>query len=136
MSISPSNEYSGLISLRIDWLDLLALQGLSRVFSSTRIQKYKFFSAQPSLRSNSHIHIAIEKIIALLIWIFVGQVLSLLLNTLFRFVIAFLPRNKHILISWLQSPSAVILEPPKIKSDTVYTLSHEVMRQDAMIFVF
>ena len=118
-SISPSNEYSGLISLRIDWLDLLAVQGLSRVFSSTRIKKYKFFSTQPSLWSNSHIHIAIEKIIALLIWIFVGKLLSLLFNMLSRFVIAFLPRNKHLLISWLQSLSIVILEPKKIKSATV-----------------
>ena len=76
------------------------------------------------------------KTIALTRWTFVDQVMSLLYNKLSKFVIAFLPRSEHLLISWLQSPSAVILEPPKIKSDTVYTLSHEVMRQDAMILIF
>ena len=73
-------------------------------------------------------------------WIFVGKIMSLLLNILFRLVITFLPKSKHLLISWLQSPSAVILEPPKIKSDTVSTvppsISHEMMGLDAMIFVF
>ena len=76
----------------------------------------------------------------LTIWTFVGKVISLLFNMLPRLVITFLPRNKHLLISWQQSPSAVILEPPKIKSDTVSTVSpstsHEVMGPDAMIFVF
>ena len=80
------------------------------------------------------------KTIALTRWTLVGKVMSLLLNILSRLVIIFLPRNKRLLISWLQSPSAVILEPPKIKSDTVSTVSpsicHEVMRPDAMIFVF
>ena len=80
------------------------------------------------------------KAIALSRWTFVGKVMSLLFNKLSRLVIAFLPRNKRLLISWLQAPSAVILEPPKIKSDTVSTvspsISHEVMGMDAMIFVF
>ena len=80
------------------------------------------------------------KIIALTRWTFVGKVMSLLFNMLSRLVITFVPRNKHLLISWLQSPSAVILEPPKVKSDTVSTvslsISHEVMGPDAMIFVF
>ena len=81
-----------------------------------------------------------EKTIALMRQTFVGKVMSLLFNTLSRLVIAFLPRSKCLLISWPQSPSAVILEPPKVKSDTVYTaspsISHEVMGPDAMIFVF
>ena len=131
-SISPSNEYSGLISFRMDWLDLLAVQGISRVFSNTTVQKHQFFSAQLSLWSNSHIHtILLEKNIALTRWTFVGKVMSLLCNTLSRFVIAFLPRSERLLISWLQSPSAVILEPKKIKSVTVSSVSpsvcHEVM---------
>jgi len=81
-----------------------------------------------------------EKTIALTLWTFVSKVMSLLFNTLSRLVIAFLTRSKHLLISWLQSPSAVILEPKKTKSDIVYTvspsISHEVMGPDAMIFVF
>ena len=112
---SPSNEYSGLISFRIDWFDLLAVQGLSRVFSNTTVQKHQFFSAQPSLWSNSHIHRwLLEKP---QLWLD-GALLavSLLFNTLSRFIIAFLPRNKCLLISWQQSPSTVILEPKKIKS--------------------
>ena len=101
-SISPSIEYSGLISFRIDWFDLLAGQGtLKRVFSSTTVQKQQFFGAQPSSWYNS-------------IQTSVGKVMSLLFNTLSRFVIAFFPRSKHLLISWLQSLSAVILEPNKL----------------------
>ena len=88
----------------------------------------------------SHLHMTTGKTIALTRWTFVGKGMSLLLNMLSRFVIVFLPRSKHLLISWLQSPSAVILEPPKIKSDTVSTVSpsifHEVMGLDAMILVF
>ena len=95
-------------------------------------QKHQFFGVHPSLWSNSHIHtILLEKNIALTRWTFVGKVMSLLCNTLSRFVIAFLPRSERLLISWLQSPSAVILEPKKIKSLTVSTVSpsicHEVM---------
>ena len=117
-SILPSNEYSGLISLRIGWFDLLLVRESS---SSTKVQMHRFFGAQPSLRSNSHIHIDYWKTIALTIWTFACKVMSLLFNTLSRFVIPFFPRSKHLLISWLQSPSAVILEPPKIKSVTVST---------------
>ena len=95
-------------------------------------QKHQFFGVHPSLWSNSHIHtILLEKNIALTRWTFVGKVMSLLCNTLSRFVIAFLPRSERLLISWLQSPSAVILEPKKIKSVTVSSVSpsvcHEVM---------
>ena len=115
-SFSLSNEYSGLISYIIDWLDLLAFKRLSGFFYNTTIQKHQFFSAQPSLWSNSHIHTwLLEKNIALTAWTFVGKVLSLLFN-MSRFVIAFLQRRQYIFISWLQSPSAVILEPKKIKS--------------------
>ena len=93
-------------------------KGLSRVFSNTTVQKHPFFSAQLSSQSNSHIH---GKTIALTRWNFVGKVMYLLFNMLFRLVITFLPRTKCLLISWLQSPSAVILEPKKIKSDGTYT---------------
>ena len=97
------------------WTDLISLQskGLSRVFSSTTVQQHQFLSTQPSLWSNSHLYITTGKSIALTRWTFVGKVISLLFNMLSRLVIAFLPRSKHLLISWLQSPSAVILEPPK-----------------------
>ena len=98
-------------------------KGLARVFSSTMVQKHQFFGAQLSSQSNSHIH---GKTIALTRRKFVGKVMSLLLNMLSRLVITFLPLSKHLLISWLQSPSAVILEPQKIKSDTVSTVSSSV----------
>ena len=113
---------------------LLSLQskGLSRVFSSTTVQKYQFFGAQSSLWSNSHPYMTI--------WTFVGKVMSLLFNMLSRLVIAFLPRSKRLLISWLQSSCAVILEPKKRKSVTVSIVSpsicHEVMGRDAIILVF
>ena len=109
-------------------------------FSSTTVQKHQFFGTQPSLWSNSHVHTwLLEKTIALTTGTFVGKVISLFFIMLSRFVIAFLPRSKCLLISWLQSPSVVILEPKKIKSVTVSIVSpsicHEVM-DDAMIFVF
>ena len=88
----------------------LLSEGLSRVFSSTTVRKHQFFGAQPSLRTNSQPYMTPGKIIALTIWTFVGKVMSLLFNTLSRFVIAFLPRSKCLLIFWLQSPSTVILE--------------------------
>ena len=122
-----------------EWIGWISLQskGLSRVFSNTTVQKHQFFSAQLSSQSNSHI---LTKIIALTRLNFVGKVISLLFNMLSRLVITFLPRRKHLLISWLQSPSAVILEPRKIKSDTVSTvypsISHEVMGPDAVISIF
>ena len=139
-SISPSNEHPGLI-FRMDWLDLLAVQGtlksLLRHHSSKAsiLQHSAFFTVQLS-----HPYMTTGKTIALTRRIFVGKVMSLLFNMLSRLVITFLPKSKCLLISLLQSPSAVILEPRKIKSDTVSTVSpsicHEVMGPDAMIFVF
>ena len=123
-SISPSNEYSGLISFRMDWLDFLVVQGtlksLLQHHSSKApiLQLSAFFIVQLS-----HPFMTTGKTIALSGWTFVGKVMSLLFNMLSRFVIAFLPKNKHVLISWLQSPSALILEPPKIKSVTVSIVS-------------
>ena len=133
-SISPSNEYSGLIPFRIDWWISLQFKGLSRVFSNTTVQKHQFFGDQLSLWSNSHIHTRTSgKTIALIRWTFVGKVMPLLFNMLSRLVIAFLPRSKHLLILWPQTPSAVILEPKKIKSLTVSSASqsicHEMMDQ-------
>ena len=140
---SPSNEYSGLISFRIEWLDILAVQGTLKSLlqhHSSNASILQFFSSQISLWSNSHIHMTSGKTIALTRLTFVGKAMSLLFNMLSRLVIACLPRNKHPLISWLQSPSAVILEPNKIKSATVSTvsppISHEVMGPDAMILAF
>ena len=112
-------------------------KGLSRVFSRTTVQKHHFFDAQFSLWSNSHIH---KWLLALTIWTFVGQVMSLLFNMLSRLVMAFLPRSKRLLISWLQAPSVMVLETKKIKTVTVSTVSpsicHEVMGPDAMILVY
>ena len=122
-NISPSNEHPGLISLRMDWLDLLAIQGTLKSLLQHHISKVSilqhsaFFTVQLS-----HPYTTTGKTIALTRWTFAGKVMSLLLNMLSRLVITFLPRNKHLLISWLQSPSAVILEPPKIKPDTVTTV--------------
>ena len=127
----------------LGWTGWISLQskGLSRVFSNTTVQKHQFFGIQPSLWSNSHIHTwLLEKTIALTRRTFVGKVKFLLFNKLSRLVIYFLPRSKCPLISLLQSPSAVILEAPKIKSLTVSIVSpsicHEVMGPDAMILVF
>ena len=123
-SISPSSEHSGLIFFRIDWFYLLVDKRLSSVFSNTTVQKHQFFYAQLSLWSNSHIHTwLLGKTIALTRWTFVGKVMSLLFNMLSRLVITFLPRSKCLLVSWLQSASAVILEPKKIKSVTVFIVS-------------
>ena len=114
-SISPSNEYSGLISFRMDWFYLLAVQetlkSLLQHHSSKAsiLWRSAFFMVQLS-----HSHMTTGKTIALTIWTFVGKVMSLLFNMLSRFVIAFLRRSKCLLISWLQSPSIVILEPKKI----------------------
>ena len=139
-NISPSNEHPGQISFRMDWMDLLAVQGTLKSLLQTTVQKHQFFSAQLSSQSNSHPYMTTGKTITLTRWIFVGKVMSLIFNMLSRLVIIFLPRSKHLLISWLQLPSAVILEPQKIKSDTVSTvspsISHGVMGSDAMIFVF
>ena len=140
-SISPYNEYTGLISFRMDWLDLLAVQG-------TLKSLLQHHSSKASIRWRSafftvqllHPYMTTGKTIAPTRRTLVGKVMSLLLNMLSRLVITFLPRSKCLLISWLQSPSSVILEPPKIKSDTVSTvspsISHQVTGPDAMIFVF
>ena len=123
-SISPSKEQPGLISFRMDWLDLLAVQGTRKSLLQHHSSKASvlrcsaFFTVQLS-----HPYMTTGKTIALTRWTFLGKVMSLLLNMLSRLVITFLPRSKRLLISWLQSPSAVILEPLKIKSDTVSTVS-------------
>ena len=138
-SISPSNEQSVLICFRMDWFDLLAEQG-------TLKSLLQYHSSKESMLRHSalfivqlsHPYMTTGKTMALTRWTFVGKVMSLLFNRLSRLVIAFLPRSKRLLTSWL--PSAVILEPPKIKSVTVSTvsppISHEVMGSDAVIFVF
>ena len=126
-NISPSNEFSGLISFRMYWLDLLAVQrtlkSLLQHHSSKAsiLQCSAFFIVQLS-----HPYMTNGKTITLTRWIFVGKVISLLFNTLSRLVITFLPRSKCPLISWLQSPFAVILEPKKINSDTVSTVSPSI----------
>ena len=131
-NIGPSNEYSGLISFRMDWLDLLAVQGTLQHHSSKAsvLRCSAFFIVQLS-----HPYMTTGKTIALTRQTFVGKVMSLLFNMLSRLVITFLPKSKRILISWLQSLSAVILEPKKVKSATVSTVSlsicHEVMGSDA-----
>ena len=129
------------ISFRMDWLDLLAVQGTLKSLlqhhssKASILRRSAFFMVQLS-----HPYMTTGKPIALTRWTFVGKVMSLLFNMLSRFVIAFLPRSKHLLISWLQSPSAVILEPKKIKSLSAYidspSICHEVMELDAMILVF
>ena len=130
-SIIPSKEYPGLISFRMDWLDLLAVQGTLKSLlqhhssKASILQSSAFFTVQLS-----HLYMTTGKTIALNRWTFVGKLMSLLLNMLSRLVITFLPRSKGLLISWLQSPSTVILEPRKIKSDIVSTvppsICHEV----------
>ena len=124
----------------LGWTGWISLQskGLSRVFSNTTVQKCQFFGTPVSLCYNfSHPYMTIGKTIALTGRTFVGKVMSLLFNMLSRLVITFLPRSKHLLISWLQSPSAVIWEPKKIKSATVSpSICHEVMGPEAMILVF
>ena len=140
-NISPSNEHPGLISFRMDWLDLLAVQGTLKsllLYHSSKasvLQLSAFFIVQLL-----HPYMTTGKTIALIRQTFVGKIISLVFHMLSRLAITFLPRSKRLLISWLQSPSAVILEPPKIKSATVSTVSasicHEVMGLDAMILVF
>ena len=140
-SIRPSNEYSGLISFQMDWLDLLGVQGTLKSLlqhhssKASILRRSAFFIVQLS-----HPYMTTGKNIALTRHYFVVKAMCLLFNMLSRLVITFLPRSKRLLVSWLQSPPAVILEPPKIKSDTVSTvspsISHEVMGPDAMIFVF
>ena len=139
-SISPSNEYSGLISFRMDWLYLLAVQGTLKSLLQHHISKASILCSAFFIVQLSHSYMTTGKTIALTRQTFVGKAMSLYFNMLSRLVITFLPRSKRLLISWLQSPSAVILEPKKIKSLTVSTVSpsiyHEVMGPDAMVLVF
>ena len=115
-SINPSNEYSGLISFRVDWLDLPAVQGTLKSLLQHHSLKASILRCLPFFMVQlSHPYMTTGKTIALTRWTFVGQVTSLFFNMLSRLVIDFLPRSKCLLISWLQSPSAVILEPKKIK---------------------
>ena len=140
-NISPSSEHPGWISFRMDWLDLLAVQGTLKSLlqhhssMASILQCSAFFTVQLS-----HPYMTTGKTIVLTRQTFVGNVMSLFFNMLSRLVITFLPRCKRLLILWLQSPPAVILEPTKIKSDTVSTvypsICHEVMGPDAMILVF
>ena len=137
-SISPSNEYSGLISFRMDWFELHAIQGtlnslLQHCSSKASVLQHSAFFMVQLL----HPYMTPGKIMALTRRTFVGKVIALLFNILSTFVIAFLQRSKHLLISWLQSPSAVIWEPKKIKSLTVSpSVCHVVMGLDTMILVF
>ena len=140
-SISPSKEHPGLISFRMDWLDLLAVQGTLKSLLQHHSSKASIPQHSAFLTFQlSHPYLTTGKSITLTRWTFVGKVMSLLFNMLSSLVITCLPRSKHLLISWLQSPSAVILEPRKRKPDNVPTvspsISHEVMGPDAMIFVF
>ena len=140
-SSSPSNEHSGIISFRMKRLDLLAVQGTLK----SLLQHHSWEASIPRCSTLfmvqlSHPYMTTGKTIALTRRTFVGKVMSLLFNMPSRLVIAVLPRSKHLLISWLQAPSAVTLEPPKIKSDTVSTVSpsicYAVTGPDAMILVF
>ena len=138
-SICPSNEYSGLTSFRIDWFDLLAVQGTLKSLlqhhssKASILQHSGFFMVQLS-----YPYMTTGKTIALTIWTFVGKIMSLFFNLLSRLVIAFLPRSKHLYISsWLQSPSAVILELKKTKPITISPfICHEVMGLDVKVFIF
>ena len=122
-NISLSNEYPGLISFRMDWLDLLTVQGTLKGLLQHHSSKASILRCSAFVTVQlSHPYMMTGKTIALTIQTFVGKVMSLLFNLLSRLVITFLTRSKHLLISWLQSSSAVILEPPKIKSDTASTV--------------
>ena len=141
-SISPSNEHSGLISFRMDWLDFLAVQGTLKSLLQHHSSKASILQCSASfIVQLSHPYMAIAKTIDLTRWTFVGKIMSLLFNMLSKLVIAFLPRSKCLLISWLQSLSAVFWSPPpQIKSVTVTivypSICYEVMVPDAMILVF
>ena len=138
-SISPTNEYSGLISLKINWFDTLAVQGtLKSLLQQHSLKSSVLWHAVLFTVKLSQLCVTSEKIIAITIQSFIGRVMSLLFSTLSRFVVVFL-KSKRLLISWLQSPSTVILEPQKRKSVTTFTFSfsicHEAMGPDAMILV-
>ena len=130
-SISPSNEHSGLISFRMDWLDLPAVQGTLKSLLQYHSSKASLLPCSAFfIVQLSHPYMTTGQTIALTRKIFVGKVMSLLFNMLSRLVITFLPRSKRLFISWLQSPFAVILEPPKIESATVSTVSPLQMIED------
>jgi len=140
-NISPSNENSGLISFRTDWLDLLAVQGTLKSLLQHHSSKASIlWCSALFIVQLSHPYMTTGKIIALTRWTFVVKAMSLFFNMLPSLVITFLPRSMHLLISWLQSPSAVILEYPKIESTTLSIVSpsicHEVIGPVAMILVF
>ena len=136
-NISPSNEHPGLISYRVDWLDLLEVQGTFKSLVQHSSKASILWSSAFFMGQLSHPYVTTGKTIALTRWTFVDKVMSLLFNMLSRLVITFLPKSKRLLISWLESPSAVIMEPPKIKLTTVSpSICHEVMGPDAMILVF
>ena len=140
-SVSPSSEYSGLISFRIDYFDFLVVQGTLKGLHQHHSSKASVARLSPFFMVHfSHPYMTTGKTIALTIWIFVSKVMSLLFNMLSRFTIAFLPRSKHLLISWLQSLFIVNLEPRKVNSVIVSTFSpsmcHKVMGQDVMMLVF
>ena len=115
LSISPSNEYSGLISFKIDWFDLLVQGTLKTLLQHHSSKAAILWCSDFFMVQLSHPYMTTGKTIALTIWIFAGKVMSLVFNMLCRFVIVFLPRSRHLLISWLQSPPTVILEPKKMK---------------------
>ena len=139
VSISAFKEHPGLISFRMDWLDLFAVQGTLKSLLQHHSSKASIHSAFYTIQL-SHPYMTTGKTTPLIRWTFVGKVMSLLFNMLSKLVIAFLSKSKCLLISWLQSPSAVILEPKKIKSVTVSIVSpsfcHEVMGPHAMILSF
>ena len=126
-NISPSSEHPGLISFRMDWMNLLAVQGTLKSLLQHHSSKASIlWHSAFFIIHLSHPYMTTGKTIALTRWTFVGKVMLLLLILLYRLVITFLPRSKHILISWLQSPSAVVLEPRKLKSATVSTVSPSI----------
>ena len=140
-SIIPSKEIPGLISFRMDWLDLLEVQGTLKSLVQHQSSKASVLQRSACFTVHlSHPYMTTGKTTALTRRTLVGKLMSLLLNILSRLVITFIPRSKRLLISWLQSPSAVILEPQKIMPHSVSTvspsISHEVMGPGAMIFVF
>ena len=133
-SLSLSHEYSGLISFRIDWFDLLAVQGTLKSLLQHHSSKASILQCSAFFRAqHSHPYMTTGITITLTIWTVVGKVMSLLFNMLSRLVITFLAKSKSLLISWLQSPCAVILEPRKIKSATVSTVSHLLPWSDGTI---
>ena len=126
-SITPYKEHPGLISFRMDWLDHIAVHGILKSLLQHHSSKASILRCSAFfIVQLSHPYMTTGKTIALTRWTFVGKVMSLLFNMLTRLVITFLPRSKRLLISWLQSPSAVILEPPKIKSVTVSTVHFQM----------